>query len=251
MGRGARSLAHCAARAHRVRAWILASIAVLAPAGALAQAPTAAPAPSSDAAPAPSGSASATPAKPVVPATGYGWSTPKAVPSRARTPRASANKNTPAALMPGFEVQPDGSTRFFVQLAQVVPFEAKKARGSITYVLKGVHVDRRNNTNPLVTSHFNTPVTSARLVPHGNDLWFVLELRADATPTATMDTPSQGPATLRIDFPKGSYVQASASPASPDDQSAPAAPPSAPPSSPASAAPAPSSKPSSTSPNEL
>jgi hypothetical protein len=233
MGRGARSLAHRAAPAPKTRAWILASTAVLLPAGAMAQAPTAAPAPSSDPAPAPTGSASAAPAKSVFPATGYGWSTPKAAPARARTPHASAHKNTPAVLMPGFEVQPDGSTRFFVQLAQAVPYETKKANGSITYVLKGAHVERRNNTNPLVTVHFNTPVTSARLAPHGNDLWFVLELRTDVTPTATMDTPSQGPPTLRIDFPKGNYVPASAAPANHDDP------------------PAPSSKPSPTSPGEL
>jgi hypothetical protein len=206
----------------------------------MAQAPTAAPAPSSDTAPAPTGSASATPARPVVPATGYGWSTPKAAPARARTPRVSANKNTPAALMPGFEVQPDGSTRFFVQLAQAVPYETKKARGSLTYVLKGAHVDRRNNTNPLVTVHFNTPVTSARLVAHGKDLWFVLELRTDVTPTSTMDTPPQGPASLRIDFPKGNYVPVPAVPANPADQPAPEP-----------AAPAPSSKPSPTSPGGL
>ncbi len=34
-------------------------------------------------------------------------------------------------------------------------------RGAIVYVLKGAHVDKRNNYNPLVTVHFNTPVTSA------------------------------------------------------------------------------------------
>jgi hypothetical protein len=195
----------------------------LAPAVAMAQAPTATTAPSSASAPTPTGEASATPSKPVIPATGYGWSTPKANPGRPRAPRTAARKSTPDALLPGFEVQADGSTRFFVQLTQAVPFETKKARGSLTYVLKGAHVDRRNNTNPLVTVHFNTPVTSARLVPHGNDLWFVLDLRADASPAATMDTPAQGgPATLRIDFPKGNYAPTTAAPASPDDVAAPA-----------------------------
>jgi hypothetical protein len=254
MGRGARSAAHRAARTPKTRAWILASTVVLAPAAAMGQAPTAtstsapsAPsAPAADTATAPSGPASATPPKPVVPATGYGWSTPKTAPARARAPRASAHKNTPDALLPGFEVQPDGSTRFFVQLTQAVPFETKKARGSITYVLKGAHVGRRNNTNPLLTGHFNTPVTSARLVPHGNDLWFVLELRADVAPTATMDTPAQGPVTLRIDFPKGDYVPASAAPANAADETAPAG--SSPTPSPAPPA---SSKPSPTSPNGL
>jgi hypothetical protein len=225
-------------------------MAALVPAGAMAQAPTAStatPAPSAETAAAPTGSASATPAKPIVPATGYGWSTPKPNPGRPRAPRTTARKNSPDALLPGFEVQPDGSTRFFVQLTQAVPFETKKTRGSLTYVLKGAHVDRRNNTNPLVTVHFNTPVTTARLVPHGNDLWFVLDLRADASPAATMDTPAQGGAAmLRIDFPKGNYAPSTAAPASPDDAAAPAGSSSTP-----SPAPPASSKPSSAAPNEL
>jgi hypothetical protein len=227
----------------------------LVPAGAMAQAPAPTPAPapapapttasSSDSAPAPTGAASATPSKPVIPATGYGWSKPKANPGRPRAPRTTARKNSPDALLPGFEIEADGSTRFFVQLTQAVPFETKKARGSLTYVLKGAHVGRRNNTNPLVTAHFNTPVTSARLVPHGNDVWFVLDLRADASPAATMDTPAEGgAATLRIDFPKGNYAPATAAPpASPDDGTAPAGPSS----TPSPAPPSPSSAP----PNEL
>ena len=108
--------------------------------------------------------------------------------------------------MPGFETMPDGSTRLFVELSQPTPFDTKPARGSLTYVLKDAHVDRRNNQNPLVTVHFNTPVTSARLVPHGRDLWFVLELRANVQPAVTMDSTKEGPATLHVAFPKGDYL---------------------------------------------
>jgi hypothetical protein len=125
--------------------------------------------------------------------------------------------------MPGFEVEPDGSTRLFVQLSQPVTFETKQGPGSsITYVLKGARVDRRNNYNPLVTVHFNTPVTSARLVPHGKDLWFVVDLRAKVTPAATMEAPKEAgaPATLRIDFPKGDYVPAASAPSATSDSSA-------------------------------
>ena len=66
-------------------------------------------------------------------------------------------------------------------------YDTKPSRGAIVYVLKGAHVDKRNNFNPLVTVHFNTPVTSARLVPHGKDLWFVVDLSASVQPTVTMD----------------------------------------------------------------
>ncbi len=70
-------------------------------------------------------------------------------------------------------------------------------------MLKGARVVRRKNTNPLDTVHFNTPVTSARLVPHGHDLWFVLELRANVQPTVSMDTGKDGTAVMHIELPKG------------------------------------------------
>jgi hypothetical protein len=201
-------------------AWGCALVAagLLVPAAAMAQAPAApsgsqnapaAPA-TSAAAPAtpPPPEASAAPAKPVVPATGYGWSDPKAAPGvRAHAAHAARpKKRTPGAIMPGFETLADGSTRLFVERSQPVAYETRKAAGSITYVLKGAHVDRRNNYNPLVTVHFNTPVTSARLVPHGKDLWFVVELRANVVPTVTMDTAKEGTAMLRIEFAKGDFL---------------------------------------------
>ena len=130
------------------------------------------------------------------------------------------------AVTPGFETLPDGSTRLFVELSRPVAYETKTARGSITYVLKGAHVDRRNNYNPLVTVHFNTPVTSARLVPHGHDLWFVVELRAQVAPTVAMDSAKDGTAMMRIELPKGQYLPAGASapPSSPQDPAAAAVP---------------------------
>jgi hypothetical protein len=113
---------------------------------------------------------------------------------------------TATALMPGFEMLPDGSTSLFVELTKPAAFETKPTRAVVTYVLKEAHVDRRNNQNPLVTVHFNTPVTSARLLPHGRDLWFVVDLRANVQPTATMQSTKEGAATLRVTFPKGDYL---------------------------------------------
>jgi hypothetical protein len=115
--------------------------------------------------------------------------------------------STSTALMPGFEMLPDGSTRLFVELSKPAAFDTKPTHGSVTYVLKEAHIDRRNNQNPLVTVHFNTPVTSARLVPHGHDLWFVVELRANVQPTATMESSKEGTATLKVAFPKGEYLR--------------------------------------------
>ncbi|HEX4628359.1 MAG TPA: hypothetical protein VH137_06160 [Gemmatimonadales bacterium] len=130
-------------------------------------------------------------------------------------------------VTPGFETLADGSTRLFVELSKPVVYETKTARGSVTYVLKGARVDRRNNYNPLVTVHFNTPVTSARLVPHGHDLWFVVELRAAVQPTVAMDPGKDGSAMMRIELPKGQYLPGAAaapSASTSQDPSPPAAP---------------------------
>jgi hypothetical protein len=210
----------------RVRArTVLTSAALLVtPAAASAQAPPSGPTtantaqplqpPAGPSTPAPSGSASdATPPKPVVPATGYGWGSTKKTSTKAATTKSTARAahakkpGTPDAILPGFETLSDGATRFFVELTRTVPYEEKKAAGELVYVLKGAHVDKRNNYNPLVTVHFNTPVTRARLVPHGNDLYFVIDLRANVQQEAKMVAGKEGTAILQIEFPNGDYLK--------------------------------------------
>jgi hypothetical protein len=151
--------------------------------------------------------------------------------ARAATAAHRSASDTPDAIMPGFETLADGSTRLYIELSKPVTYETKVARGVITYVLKGAHVDRRNNYNPLVTVHFNTPVTSARLVPHGHDLWFVVVLRANVQPTVFVDAGKDGGALMRIELPKGDYLPAaskrSSEEAPPPDGAGTPAPPSA------------------------
>jgi hypothetical protein len=199
MVRIARAVAACAAL-------------VMGPTLALAQGAGPTPAPSDEgssaatAAPPASGAPTAPPSASVVPATGYGWSTTPATPKRHIRAVGAAGRQTPDAIMPGFEMLADGSSQLYVELTKPVQYDTKATKGAIVYVLKGAHVDKRNNFNPLVTVHFNTPVTSARLVPHGKDLWFVVDLRANVQPTVTMDAAKDGGAILRIGFPSGSYL---------------------------------------------
>ena len=213
------------------RAALLTALIGLCPVVALAQA-TPATTPAGQAGPAtadttgPVGSGSAS-AEPVIPATGFGWSTtPKRRMGghvRPHAPVTRPRSRTPDAILPGFETLADGSTRLFVLMSQPVAYEVKPAQGTLTYVLKGAHVDKRNNYNPLVTVHFNTPVTSARLVPHGADLWFVVDLRASTTPTVAMDAAKDGGAMLRIEFPKGDYLPIAERPPAPPVAPSPAA----------------------------
>jgi hypothetical protein len=155
----------------------------------------------------------------------------------AATSHRAAHAASPDVIQPGFETLADGSTRLFVELSRPVTYETKTARGELVYVLKGAHVNRRNNFNPLVTVHFNTPVTRARLVPKGRDLWFVVSVRADVQPAVSMDSTTEGGAVLHISFPKGDYVPPALSgpgpapipdtlsPAEPSDEPAEAEPP--------------------------
>ncbi len=122
------------------------------------------------------------------------------------TARHDAPSISATAILPGFETLDDGSTRLFVDLSTPVSYEAKSAKGSITYVLKKTLVAKRNNCNALVTEFFNTPVTTARLVPHGHDLWLVVDVRASVPPVVSVDAKTEGGATLSIHFPKGDYL---------------------------------------------
>jgi hypothetical protein len=162
----------------------------------------------------PNGPASDEPEKPkapAVPAAGYAYGNKPAKGGG----HAHYRSKGPVVNMPGFEESADGSSRLFVQLSQNVPVEEHKAQGSITYVLKGASPRVWNNTNALVTVHFNTPVTRAKLVPHGHDLHFVVDLRSSVTPTWKMSETADKTATLTIDFPKGDYLGAPAPPPQP------------------------------------
>ena len=200
-----------------MRHGILSLAIVLGAGAALAQAP----APtriSSDPAPTTTGAAS-TPAPPPRPMGGYSYG--KAQPQQAAPAPRVFTKGAPrpagpVATLPGFEMLGDGGSRVFVQLTQTVPVEERKAKGSLTYVLKGAHVTIHNNTNPLVTVHFNTPVTEAKLRNAGGDLLLTIDLRVAATPSWKVTSGKDSSAILQIDFPKGSFITAPGSSAKPE-----------------------------------
>jgi hypothetical protein len=195
--------------AHRV----LLGLLLLAPAAAFAQAPAGtappAPTPAQGQGGGATGGGSAEPAKPKGNTEGFTF-TDKPAPRPAGPVVRVVRRAGPIATLPGFEETSDGGSRLFVALTQSVQVEERKAQGVITYVLKGAHINRYNNTNALVTVHFNTPVSRARLVPAGNDLHFIVELRAAATPTFKMVDNADRSAMLTIDFAKGDFTNAPA-----------------------------------------
>jgi hypothetical protein len=114
----------------------------------------------------------------------------------------------PVATLPGFEMLPGGGSRVFVDITRKVDVEERRTARALTYVLKGARVVYRNNENALVTVHFNTPVTVARLLPSGRDLVLTIELRADTAVNWKMEDAGSGAGTLEVDFPSGNYLPA-------------------------------------------
>jgi hypothetical protein len=135
-------------------------------------------------------------------------------------PRAKVDAGLVATL-PGFQMLPDGGSRLFVALTHNANVSEKRDPRTLTYVIHGAHVVHRNNENALVTVHFNTPVTRARLLPSHGDLVFTVELRADTAPTWRLADAGDGSSVLQIDFPKGTFLppgeyDASAAPPDPN-----------------------------------
>jgi hypothetical protein len=191
------------------------------------------------AAPAPSGAgAPVAGAKSNGDVTGYGYSDKpvRSAPSapthaRRRLPKLLHHANEVVASFPGFEMLADGGSRLFVQLSKSVDVDqakssdstprpmrkgkharanAKPAAGgagsTLAVTMRGAEVLSRVNELALETVHFNTPVVSARLVPAGNDLQFVIHLRADVAPTVKVVPTKDNGAMVQIDFPAGSYL---------------------------------------------
>ncbi len=133
-------------------------------------------------------------------------------PGRVRKQTAHARPAARAgivATLPGFELLPDGGSRLFVELTKAATVTEKREARVLTYVIQGARVDHRNNENALVTVHFNTPVTRARLLPVGGNLVFAIDLRADTTATWRLVDSSDGAASvLQIDFPRGAFLPA-------------------------------------------
>jgi hypothetical protein len=134
--------------------------------------------------------------------------------SAASRPSPKPGRGGIEAGAPEFETLADGSTRLSIVFSQSVAYDTKSSPGRLVYVLKAARAAHRNDYNPLVTVDFNTPVASARLTPHGRDLWFIVDLRAAVKPDVTTDPAKDGGVVLQIAFPKGDYVPpAPASPA--------------------------------------
>lgn len=102
----------------------------------------------------------------------------QAGPLTSATPLAEATE--PEATMVGFRKTGEGSALVYVQLTEPVQVRSKQQGKTLVFTMKGTSVPKKNNRNPLVTSHFHSVVDRVRLAPSGKDTDLIIELSAEA-----------------------------------------------------------------------
>lgn len=152
---------------------------------------------------APAAGAGEKPAPPAGPVGGYSWTEKparkKAAPAKRK--RRAAAKGGPLATYPGFRVLPNGASELVLRVSKKVDVRMQKANGRVAFVLPSVHVGIRNNTNPLITTHFDTPLARAQLVEHKDGTDLVLELREVVVPKFSVREAPGGAIALLITLP--------------------------------------------------
>lgn len=132
------------------------------------------------------------------------------VPGRAAVPTHLLGRPgaTPTVVTwPGFQPRADGASRFFLQLTSRAQYEARSESGRFVVTLRGVRIPDRQTRRLLDTRFFNTAVVTARLERRGRrDVAFVFELRADVTPTVSLEVAPDGYTFVFIEFPAGHWL---------------------------------------------
>lgn len=168
----------------------------------------------SSTAPAGSAAGSAAPAKPTAPMRGYSWTDKHRHRGHHKRVHLHFDPNAPIATFPGFRMLPGGRSMVWVSVDHQVPVQVHRAAGRITYVLSGAQVSIRNNTNALITTYFDTPLSRARLVPVKQGTEVVLELREKVEPSYKVLSGPAGSMVLQVTLPPpaGSFRPPSAAP---------------------------------------
>lgn len=115
---------------------------------------------------------------------GYSWSEkPARRRQHVRKKEQPIDPHAPLATYPGFRMLPDGTSRLSVRISKPVDVKVTRAPGRVVFFLPGVQIGIRNNTHPLITTHFNTPVSVAQLKRDKDGAELIVELRERVEPT--------------------------------------------------------------------
>ena len=140
------------------------------------------------------------------PGRGYTWSDKRRPRGKVRRVKKRAKRAVhrgPKASFPSFRLLPDGRTLVFVKLDRRVNVQVRRARGRATYVLSGARVEIRNDTRPLLTHYFPTPLSSLRLLRDGEGAQLILDLREDVIPKHRLRSGRRGKfSILEVTLPK-------------------------------------------------
>lgn len=120
----------------------------------------------------------------------------------------AAHTGAPPILLtwPGFQGRPDGASRIFIQTSAPVRYEARAEAGRYVIVFQDLRLPVRNNGRALETRFFNTPVTRARIERRRRAIALVIELRADVTPTVSVEAGASGYQFLFVAFTAGNFL---------------------------------------------
>jgi hypothetical protein len=86
-----------------------------------------------------------------------------------------------------------------------VEYRLTEKNNRISLELKDAHIFLSNNRNPLVTTHFNTPLMRAYLKEQKEVTELVLDLKLKQSPIITQTVDKDGYHYMFIDFPPGQY----------------------------------------------
>lgn len=110
------------------------------------------------------------------------------------------------ATWPGFQMLPNGGSRFFVQLTSETSVDAEMQPDKMVVTLRNTAIAGPTNTFSLETRFFNTPVKRARLKAKDEDTLLVLDMRKEITPMVTKEGGRDGYFFVYVDFPAGNYL---------------------------------------------
>ena len=132
---------------------------------------------------------------------GYTWHDKSRVKHR-KMISTKVNPKLAQAKGPEFAVVADGTTRITVQLSKRVEYRTEALPHRIVVNLDRAQVAVFNDRNPLVTTHFSTPVEDARLVQSKTVVRLVVDLKATVTPQVTLKDSPAGSSILEVVLPK-------------------------------------------------
>lgn len=123
-------------------------------------------------------------------------------------PRRRGRRQVSAILTwPGFQMMPDGGSRFFVQTTGPARVDMRVTAERVEVVFHDTSIHLRNSARWLETAFFETPVTRARLERRGRDIVLVMRLRAAVTPRLSSGSGVSGDPYqyTYLDFAPGRY----------------------------------------------